>query len=332
MQTSAPPEALYKGILMTGKERMRKTFRFEPTDRPPHFESMFELCPEAFGRATPHPRNWPAEAPAEQERLLAEWLETYQMIVKTYQWDALAVWAPWGDPRGVAASKRVFGEKIMIGSLLSGTVWSIDSIRDWDRFSEDLFEAPQELHAEAERRTLAACGQIDRLADAGADFIFLANDVAFNGGPFISPAQFAEFVTPYLARQVRRARDRGVIPIVHSDGQITPLLDQYLSLDAAALHSLDPMAGVDLAEVKRRTAGRLALMGNVQCNLLQDGPAEAITASAHYCLEHGTPGGGYIFSSSNTVFSGMPLANYEHMLAVFREWCAAHTMVAGACK
>jgi uroporphyrinogen-III decarboxylase len=63
----------------------------------------------------------------------------------------------------------------------------------------------------------------------------------------------------------------------------------------------------------------MALMGNVQCSLLQDGPEEAIRDSARYCLEKASPGGGYIFSTSNTVFKGMPLRNYEYMLEVFRE-------------
>jgi uroporphyrinogen decarboxylase len=114
----------------------------------------------------------------------------------------------------------------------------------------------------------------------------------------------------------------GAIAIIHTDGQIMPILDQLLAIGAHALMSLDPMAGVDIREVKRLTHGRLALMGNVQCSLLQDGPAAAIRESALYCLEHGSPGGGYIFSTSNTIFPGMPLQNYEYMLSVFREFCA----------
>jgi uroporphyrinogen decarboxylase len=147
--------------------------------------------------------------------------------------------------------------------------------------------------------------------------------VAFNSGPFISPAQFAEFVTPYLHRQVQHVRKHGVIPFVHTDGNIMPILDDYLSLGAACFQSVDPMAGMDIAEVKRRCQGRMALMGNVQCNLLQDGPKEAIRESALYCLEHAAPGGGYIFGTSNTIFPGMPLENYEYMLRVYREFCAA---------
>lgn|GEM_PF-2115530 len=56
-------------------------------------------------------------------------------------------------------------------------------------------------------------------------------------------------------------------------------------------------------------------------SLLQDGPAEVIRESTRYCLEHASPGGGYIFGTSNTIFPGMPLENYEYMLEVYREYC-----------
>ena len=78
----------------------------------------------------------------------------------------------------------------------------------------------------------------------------------------------------------------------------------------------------DIAVTKKRCRGRMALMGNVQCNLLQDGPLDAIRESALYCLKNASHGGGYIFSTSNTIFPGMPLAHYEYMLDVFREFVA----------
>jgi len=32
-------------------------------------------------------------------------------------------------------------------------------------------------------------------------------------------------------------------------------------------------------------------------------------------------GGSYIFGTSNTIFPGMPLENYEYMLEVYRNYC-----------
>jgi len=305
---------------VTGKERFLKTLAFEEPDRPPHFESMFELEQEAFGLKFPARESWAGCGQGDKERKIAQCMAIYVRIVERYGWDALAVYWPWSDPDGVAAAKRTFGERIAVGGIVGGGVWAIEAVTDWVRFASDLLEAPRTIHEEAEAKCTGALDAIDRLVDAGADFIYLPHDVAFNSGPFVAPAHFAEFVAPYWARLVQRVHDRGARAILHTDGQIMPILDQLVGLGAEALQSLDPMAGVDIAEVKRLTYGRLALMGNVQCNLLQDGPKEAIRASALYCLRHGTPGGGYIFSTSNTVFPGMPLENYEYMLSVFHEF------------
>jgi uroporphyrinogen decarboxylase len=305
---------------MTGKERVLKALRFEETDRPPHFEIMFELEYEAFGLRFPDRNSWAGCTPAQKERKIAECMEIYARIIEKYHWDALAVYWPWSDPDGVRAANRTFGDEILIGSIVGGSTLSIEGTSDWDQFAVDLIEHPERIHALARERTEQAIIQFDPLIDAGAEFIHIVNDVAFNSGPFISPAQFHEFVTPYLARQVAHIRKRGAIPFVHSDGNIMPILDEYLSLGAACFQSVDPMAGMDIAEVKRCCHGKMALMGNVQCNLMQEGPREAIRQSALYCLTHASPGGGYIFSTSNTIFPGMPLENYEYMLSVFKEF------------
>ncbi|MCU0771126.1 MAG: uroporphyrinogen decarboxylase family protein [Verrucomicrobia bacterium] len=309
---------------MTGRERMLKTLRFEQPDRPPHFETMFELEYEAFGLRFPDRHSWAGMSAGQKDRAIGQCMEIYQRIVERYQWDALAVYWPWSDPDGVRAARKTFGDSILIGSIVGDSIWSIENIKDWTEFAIELKEEPENIHASTREKTRHAIAKFDRLAEAGADFVHLVNDVAYNTGPFVSPADFREFMLPYLAEQVAHIRQRGMIPFVHTDGNIMPILDDYLSLGAACFQSVDPMAGMDIAEVKRRCYGRMALMGNVQCSLLQEGPDEAIRQSALYCLENASPGGGYIFGTSNTIFPGMPLRNYEYMLEVFREFCARH--------
>ncbi len=309
---------------MTGKERMLMALRFQQPDRPPHWVSLFAPVQEAFGRDFPDVSNWNSRPDAERASLLAECMSLYRLIVDRYQWDALAVWHPWCEPEAVAAAKREFGDEIMIGTMHGPNILSIDHISadlDWMQFSIDLVENPAKLHEHAEWLTQRTMKNMNALAEAGAEFVLLVDDVAFNAGPFISPEQFGEFVTPYLRRQVQHIASLGMIPMVHSDGDILPVLDDYLSLGAALLHSIDPMAGMDIAEVKRRTHGKLALMGNVQCDLLHNGSPEEIRESVLYCLENAAPGGGLIFSNSNTIFPGMPLKNYDLMLEVFHEYC-----------
>lgn len=300
---------------------MLRTLAFEEPDRPPHFEIMFELEHEAFGLRFPDRGSWQGCTSGEKARMISQCMAIYERIVARYEWDALAVFWPWSDPDGVRAAKSTFGDDILIGSIVGGTIWSIEGDLDWMQFAVDLVERPEDILAVAELKTETATKKFEELADAGADFIHVVNDVAFNAGPFISPQQFSRFITPFLARQVQRIKELGVIPFVHTDGNIMSILDDYLSLGAACFQSVDPMAGMDIAEVKPLSYGKMALMGNVQCNLLQDGPDEAIEQSVLYCLVNASPGGGYIFSTSNTVFPGMPLENYEYMLEIYHQFC-----------
>jgi len=99
-----------------------------------------------------------------------------------------------------------------------------------------------------------------------------------------------------------------------------PIIDQLVECNPHGLHSLDPMAGVDIAEIKRLYGNKICLLGNVNCALMQTGTREQIIQSAEYALTHGKPGGGYIFSTSNVAFKGMPLENYLLILDVWKKY------------
>ena len=125
-------------------------------------------------------------------------------------------------------------------------------------------------------------------------------------------------MAPYLARLIRGYRSLGFYVIKHTDGNIMPILDDLLEGEPHGLHSLDPQGNVDIAEVKRRVGDRVCLIGNVNCGLLDTGTDDEVVASARYALQHGMPGGGYIFSTSNCIYTGMRLSRYELMLDVWR--------------
>jgi uroporphyrinogen decarboxylase len=311
---------------MTSRERLMKAVRFEATDRIPHFEQTFELSEEAFGLSMPTEAEMARATPKERERLFARCAEVYARIAGTYRWDAVLVWNPVMDHtllyEFIPFLKQYLGPDLPVGSFVWWAVLCIDTVRDYTQFAVDLYESPEKLHGWAEKLAKAAIEHANRLGEAGCDLVDVGSDMAYNAGPFISPAHFSEFVTPYLKRVIAAAKQQVPLVILHSDGNLMPVLDQILETAPHALQSIDPMAGMDIAEVKRRTFGKMALMGNVQCDRLQTGPDEAIVRSAEYCLTHGAPGGGYIFSSSNTIFKGVPLRNYERMLEVLQRHAA----------
>jgi uroporphyrinogen decarboxylase len=187
-------------------------------------------------------------------------------------------------------------------------------------FASRMVDDPETLHREADSMVEGALRNGERLAaHGGLDGFALCSDYCFNTGPFLSPASFGEFVAPYLKRLVQGYRQQGFYIIKHTDGNIMPIIDDLVDAGPHALHSLDPQGGVDMAEVKRLYGHRVCLIGNVNCGLLDTGTDEEARESARYALKHGMPGGGYIFSTSNCVYTGMRLARYEMMLDVWRK-------------
>jgi len=187
-------------------------------------------------------------------------------------------------------------------------------------FSYRIADEPEKLKEEADQRVEEFIRGAEKLAEQGClDGFALCADYCFNVGPFLSPALFSEFITPYLAREIQAYRDMGFYVIKHTDGNIMPILDQLVETNPHALHSLDPQGGVDIAKVKKRVGDRVCLAGNVNCGLLQTGTDQEASESVRYALRHGMPGGGYIFCTSNCIYTGMPLERYDLMLDIWRK-------------
>jgi len=157
-----------------------------------------------------------------------------------------------------------------------------------------------------------------KLAAAGFDCLILCSDYCFNSGPFISPNMFGELIQPYLYKIIDAARKEGLYTIKHTDGNIMPILEQLVECKPHAIHSIDPMAKVDIKEVKRLVGDRVALCGNVNCALMQTGTEAEVIESAEYCLTHAKPGGGYIFATSNVPFKGLSPERYKLILEVWK--------------
>jgi uroporphyrinogen decarboxylase len=100
-------------------------------------------------------------------------------------------------------------------------------------------------------------------------------------------------------------------------GQV-PHFELVFFLTMEAFGRVHPQGGVDLAEVKRRVGDRVCLIGNVNCALLQTGTDDEAAADIRRALAQGMPGGGYVFGTSNCIYTGMSLARYDLMLDIWR--------------
>ena len=292
--------------------------------RVPHFELVFFLTMETFGKVHPSHRNYEQWGQmSERERALHrnEMADIFIATAERFDHSAILI-----HPNPDTEEERwqmvdLIREKTGGKYFLLRHGDATFGIPTMTEFSYRMVDEPDQLKAEAQAKVDAALQKAERqMKHGGLDGYALCTDYCFNTGPFLRPSQFAEFIAPYLARLIRGYRDLGFYTIKHTDGNLMPIIDQLVECNPHALHSLDPQGGVDMAEVKRRHGNRVCLIGNVNCGLLDTGTDAEVIQSAQYALTHGAPGGGYIFSTSNCIYPGMRLERYELMLSVWRKF------------
>jgi uroporphyrinogen decarboxylase len=155
----------------------------------------------------------------------------------------------------------------------------------------------------------------------GVKIVYTGDDYAYNSGPMVSPRQFKKLFAPGLTRVMQGYKDLGLYVIKHTDGNIRPLLEMIVDSGIDCLDPIDPVAGMNLTEIKQQYGGRIALKGNVDCaqTLTFKSVAETV-AETKACLRIAAPGGGYILSSSNSIHSAVKPENYVAMLDTLQQY------------
>ena len=203
--------------MYTIKEKFIRALERKPiTGRVPHFELVFFLTMEVFSRVHPQQRDfsqyWQMSI-KERHAVLNDIAEIYVMIAEKYDHSAIFVQPVPGGIEDTIEVLTLIKEKskgkyftMMHGDATFG-------IPDGDgmvEFSYRIIDSPDELHKEADDRVSSALEHAEKLISCGMlDGFALCSDYCFNTNPFLSPAVFGEFVTPYLARLIKGYRDMG---------------------------------------------------------------------------------------------------------------------------
>ena len=157
--------------------------------------------------------------------------------------------------------------------------------------------------------------------DEGIDAVVCGDDYAFRTAPLMSPAFFEEFVVPYMKEMVETAHSRGIPYIKHTDGNIWPIIDMIVGTGVDAIDPIEPIAGMDIGEVKTKYGDRVAVVGNVDCgNLLPYGTKEQVIDAVKETIAKASVGGGHIIASSNSIHPGVKPENYRTMVEAAQEF------------
>lgn len=304
---------------MTHRERFLCALDRGIPDRVPTFELEFQLEEEFCGKPFLREEMLNGLTPAQQEAKLRENALYILEVYKKLDHDAICVHYLSQEHlhRTVELLREYSGDEYAILCHGDGT-FAIPDGNGMEEMSIMMYEDPEALLERAEKMLQEAMQRDEYMLGAGVDGFILCSDYCFNRGPFMSPRMFSEFVTPYLTRLIAFIREKGGYAIKHTDGDIMPIIDQLVAANPHALHSLDPMAGVDIRVVKEMYGDKVCLCGNVHCAYLQTGTDQQVIDSCEYALTYAKPGGGYIFTTSNIPFKGMELKRYLMVLDVWR--------------
>ncbi|MDQ7094846.1 uroporphyrinogen decarboxylase family protein [Desulfosporosinus sp. PR] len=134
----------------------------------------------------------------------------------------------------------------------------------------------------------------------GAHGIIIADDIAYNGGTFISPKTLRLNFFPGLREQVEVLQRAQAPVFFHADGDLKAVLNDIVSLGINGLHSLDFSSLAEIADVRKATAHKVCLMGGYDLSWFEE---ETRKDKALRLLEVAAQGGGYIFGSSAGIIS-----------------------------
>ncbi len=293
----------------------------------PHFELVFFLTMEAFGKVHPSHRNysqWYQMTERERQLHRKDMAGIYIKTAERFNHSAIFIHpnpsALEETIRMIDLIREISGDKYFL--MINGdATYGIPDGKNMTNFIYRLNDEPEKMKKQAEEMVNQAIEKAEIIKKKTyLDGFALCADYCFNNGPFLSPSMFSEFITPYLAKLIKGYKDMGFYTIKHTDGNIMPILAQLIQAKPDGLHSLDPQAGVDIKKVKEMVGDKVCLIGNVNCGLLQTGTDQEVIESCIYALKNGMPGYGYIFSSSNCIYTGMRLERYILMLDIWGKY------------
>jgi uroporphyrinogen decarboxylase len=211
--------------------------------------------------------------------------------------------------KAIRLLKKIAPDYLVAGSANGGTVGIPDG-KNMASTVHQIYVQSGELKKKLDEDVRVVIESIKKQADAGADLVISCTDYCLKEGPFYRPWVYKELIFPYLKMMVDAAHKKHIFFIQHTDGNLWPIIDDLVATEIDGLHSVDPSAGMRLAEVKARYGDRIALCGNVDAaTTMVSGNPEQVAKEARQCIRDAAAGGGYFLTTSNCIYKAIPLEN-----------------------
>ena len=224
------------------------------------------------------------------------------------------------DIREVREGIDEAGDELAVFGSVRGTFGFLFILLGLENLSMALFEEEDLLRELIEISTDYWTEVGLKLIEAGCTALFVANDMGMNGRTLISPAQLREFFFPAMRRQFKAWKDAGGRILLHSCGNVDPVLEDLADAGIDALNNIQVRAGMDLADVKRRIGDRVALVGNVDATGIMCQPDQSLIADAIQKVVDTAGGdGGLIIATDHSFHGAVPIENVKFFIEKAKE-------------
>ena len=225
---------------------------------------------------------------------------------------------PWEEVGNLDLSRLVRAAEYLPEGMkvigVSGKIFTLTwMLMGFNNFAMGLIRNPKLVTAVFEKVAAiqySALDQVLALPQVGA--VWVVDDVAYNSGPIISVKHLEQFVFPWYKEMARRCHEAGRLFFLHTDGKLDALLPSFFNMGLDVVQPIDPTCN-DIVEIKKKTAGKLTIVGNVSNELLQEGTPEEVRAYTRMLLREVAPGGGFMLGSGNSVPDWAQYENYQAM-------------------
>jgi len=152
------------------------------------------------------------------------------------------------------------------------------------------------------------------------DGAFLFCDLGYRNGPLFSPRHFKEQLHPVFKELCDFFHKRNMPVILHSCGNVAPLIEFFIEEGIDCLQPLEVKAGMDLIELKKKYGDRIAFMGGIDVRAMAADDPKVIEEEIRRKFEVAKVGGGYIYHSDHSVPNNVSFEQYKRVMELVRKY------------
>lgn len=149
------------------------------------------------------------------------------------------------------------------------------------------------------------------------DFMTFAEDMSYNHGPMLSKECFDEFLRPYYLQTVPAVKEKGILPMVDTDGDVSKLIPWLREAGVEGILPLERQAGVDVAAIRKQYPD-FRMIGAFDKTVMRRG--EAAMREEFERLLPVMRSGGFIPSVDHQTPPDVSMENYRIYLKLLQEY------------